>query len=103
MVITVSMRPVEGSQLPVVNYLFGPIFLPLPDYKLLRNRNCLTHFRVSHRPQSSHCGLSGSISGINAGPLTAPTHRYAMYLLPSPHTQSKERKCQEANLAHKDR
>lgn len=34
-----------GSQLVVVNYLFGLIFLPLLDWKLLRNRNSLNTFQ----------------------------------------------------------
>ena len=87
MVITVIVRPVAGSQQVVVNYLFRLIFLPLLDWELLRNRNCLTHFRVSHRPRSSHCGLSGSICGINAGPLTQPHPLLSisfLLLLPDP-------------------
>lgn len=98
MAIAVIVRPVAGSRLVLVNYLFGLIFLPLLDCELLRNRNCLTHFRVSHRPRSSHCGLSGSICEISAGPLTQPHPLLSisfLLLLPDP------RKVPGGKLAHR--
>lgn len=67
------------------------------DCKLGRNRNCLTHFWVSHWPQASHCGLSGNICGINAGPLTKPQPLLCipfLLFIPDPRRESAKRQSQ---------
>lgn len=80
--------PMAGSQVLVVNYLSGLIFLPLLDYKLLRNRNYLTHFCVSCRPQSTHYRLSVSIHDISVGHI--PDFNHHPHLLLSLHPSNKQ-------------
>lgn len=93
-------RPVAGSQLVVVNYLFRLIFLPCLGWKLRSNRNRLTHFWVSLATVLTPWALRKYLwQQCRAQDQTPP-----LYVPPSSSSSRiQPEECQEASPAHKDR